>query len=454
MDLLRAAVALMVLLACCSSQKHLSIQEIRGDPQKQYFRYVEECSTLVDSIETALSYNHLRKAHRLLRAAEGEGRYSSELFALRGDLFYRQNQLDSAQACFENALQLSDSSVDSETVRDIRTLLGMVHYQLKEYSTAATYFTEDGAHRSTRAFGRFLQRFHGRTPYRLRTTGNMTRIRIVDVDPFPKTEVTVNGRGSDDFILDTGCNFVTLSSGFADKCGIDVLETFESASEGESKDLERMRVDLAIIDSLQLGDFVFYNVPATIIDSKRMSFRFLGITLYKLEGALGLPILKELKTTVDYNKGEAILELPEPERNPDSTPNLAIVDNVLYTHAQFNEQSGFNAFVDSGTKYSAITQAALTLLDSTEVRFEKRRRSDREHSARRVNVIHDCVPNAFVIDDYSVDGLKFEVIGGWHTRGRSNLTVQAIIAKDLLRHFVTTYDFVNMRIDLIPVHSD
>jgi tetratricopeptide (TPR) repeat protein len=454
MKTLMRAFVLLLFSLCCASPSQLTIHRFKGNAPEECFSYGGECRSLVDSVQTALDYNHLQGALALLTAAEQERHTSGELLALKGDVFYRQNQLDSAKTCFENALRLSDSSADSESVRDIKTSLGMVHYELKEYSKASRYFGEGSTHRNNQAFGRFLRYFKGRTPYRLKTTNRATRVRIVDVDPFPKVTVNVNGRSSNDFILDTGCNFVSLSSDFAKKCGINRLERLESGASQDSDGVKRSHVELAIIDSLQVGAFVFYDVPAAILDSNAMSFRVLGITLYKLEGALGLPLMKEVRTTVNYEEREVKFELPQAERTPGSIPNLAIVDNVLYTRAQFNECAGFNVFVDSGTKHSAITQPALSLLDSSRVRFAKPRRGDREHSNLKVKVISDCVPEVFVIDDCAVGNLKFEVIADWQTRGGRSLKVQAIVAKDLLRHFITTYDFVNMRLELTPVQSD
>jgi hypothetical protein len=164
--------------------------------------------------------------------------------------------------------------------------------------------------------------------------------------------------------------------------------------------------------------------------------------------------MKEFTTTVNYDNNEIIFELPEIRKEGEVQPNMTIFQNALFTHVGINEVSGINFLIDSGTEYSAIVQESLSLLEPTQLHFEKPRRSLRKHVGVKLKVVKDFLPQSFIVDGYQVENFRLEVVSA--LRGKGDKSINRVmtggsIGKDFLRQFIVTYDFHNMRFDLEPI---
>jgi tetratricopeptide (TPR) repeat protein len=444
-------IILLIDLLNCSSQTSFIIQKVEDSPFDISMANKLSSNNLLDSIKVALRYNYCDSAYKYIQSAEKSGRHLAYLPRLKAEQFERLNKLDSAKNYYEKALELAQNKSDSSQIFDLNTILGYISFELKNYPLASKYFESGNRHINNKVFGSFLKSFTTREPFKVKTAVKSTKVKIVDINPFPKVDVTVNGIHSNHFIFDTGCNFICISSRMAKKCGIISCETVRSGWQdlkGKDYEWESVPMQFTIIDSLKLGNFTIYNIPAVILDHKKMSFRILGITLYKLEGAIGIPIMKEFKTTVNYNDKEITFELPDNDKSKPEKPNMMICQNVPYVHVDINEGSGFNFFIDSGAKYSAVIQKTLSCLDSTRLYYEKSLRDNRDHVGARFKIEKDILPQKFIIGGYGIDNFRLEVLPKWED---TKIINQGIIARDVLDNFITTYDFQNMRFDLEPI---
>jgi tetratricopeptide (TPR) repeat protein len=406
-----------------------------------------EGKNLPDSIRFCLKYNHLDRAGALIKRTLNDPLYMNLAPKLEGEVFLRTNQLDSARIHFERALELNRASGDTLLVRDINRCLFLTYFEMNDYARAAECLDRSGA--KDRFFRDFLESFGDKKPYLVKAGSKRTTIPFEDLDPFPKIGVKVNGRYSRNFILDTGCSMTVLSRSLAEKCGV---SPFVTVTPGIKKESQNYKIDVAdrtfaILDSLQIGDDTLYNLPVLILDDSKMSFKILGITLYRLEGAVGLPVMKHFVMTVHYPKKEITFELPDQNGRTADERNLTLFQNQAFVHLAINHVSGFNFFIDSGTPLSTITKSATAFLDSRQVVFKKPREADIKHVDIQVKVLADMVPEKICLGGYQTAGFPLAVV----ERNFGNEPVIAehgMIAQDFLRHFVVRYDFPNRVFEL------
>ncbi len=440
---------ILFLMACASKQQPFLCREIR---EKSFTTSIDEKlggTSLLDSINTALKYNRLDYALNLIYQAEIKNNELKEFPVLKGEIFERRNQLDSASYYFTKALQAAEAQGDTTDILNLRSRLGLVHYNMNDYPSAAAYFKAGNKNHSNQIFGDFLKSFEDRKPFQIQSQTNSTTIDLVDLEPFPKLEVRVNGISSDDFILDTGCNMVVLSSKLAKKCGITPFQSFSSNNDGKTQyaEYKAIKAQYAFIDSLTLGDFKIYNVPAAILDEKHSSLKILGITLYKIEGGIGIPLMKKFKTVVNYPDKKITFSLPQNKRTNSLTPNMTIsAQNVPYIQVNINELSDLNFLLDSGTEFSAIVQNSMAFLDSTNFNYTKSRRKIRDHVGIKIKLKNDIIPKKLVVDKYNIENFKLELLPEWKN---NNIITQGVIGKDILKNYTVTFDFQNMRLDLM-----
>ncbi len=406
-----------------------------------------EGKNLLDSIKFCLRTNHLDRAGVLIKRTLKDPLYMNLAPKLEGEIFYRTNRPDSAEIRFKKALELNRASGDTLLVRDINGYLYLTYSEMKDYERAAECLNRCSA--KNRFFSDFLRSFGDKKPYQIKSDLRRTTIPFEDLDPFPKIGVKVNGKYSGNFILDTGCNMTVLSRSMAKKCGV---SPFVTVTPGTKKESANYKIDVAdrafaILDSLQLGNHTITNLPVLILDDSKMSFKILGITLYRLDGAVGLPVMKNFIMTVDYPGKEVTFELPDQNGRTADERNLILFQNQAFVHLTINGVSGFNFFIDSGTPLSTMTQSATAYLDSLQVVFKKPREADIKHVDIRVKVLADMYPGKIGLGGYQTSGFPLAVV----ERNFENEPVIAehgMIAQDFLRNFVVRYDFPDMAFEL------
>jgi hypothetical protein len=403
---------------------------------------------LLDSIKSCLKTNHLDHAKDLIRRADQDTQYSRVTPRLKADIFYRTNRLDSAVCYLQKTLKLNQGSEDTSLIQNLNAFLGLIHFEMKDYGKAADYFrqgkTED------RYWSDFLSAFERKKPYEIRYGLKNGPIRFEALDPFPKIGVAVNGKGSRHFIFDTGCNLTVISRSMARRCGVKPFVTIHPHTREKSKNYQVDIADrtFAMLDSLNLGNHTICNVPVLILDDKKMSFRILGITLYRLDGAVGLPIMKQFKVTVDYPRKEILLESPGEGNRATHAQKMFLFQNQAFVYVGINQISDFNFFIDSGTPRSTMTRNALAFLDSSQVDMAKPRDGAIKHVDIKLKVLGDWYPKNIGLCGISISHFPFAVVER-NSEVERNVVEHGVLAQDFLRNFIVRYDFPNMEFELI-----
>jgi predicted aspartyl protease len=181
-----------------------------------------------------------------------------------------------------------------------------------------------------------------------------TKFRLAGgAQPLILLPVRVNGRGTFDFILDTGAGTSLLSSDLAKELDVKTIGSKEGQSAGG-----KVSVSLAKVGSLAVGETKLDDVDVGIVDLSHIA-KTIGA---KIDGDLGYNFLKHFRVTINYRDCELRLEDPKrvesfargtqtevPIRLANPAKPLILVD----VHA--NGQGPFQFAIDTGTSTTAIT---------------------------------------------------------------------------------------------------
>jgi hypothetical protein len=446
-----AALLLMplALFVDCSAKDRIIIRvgDCRISDQNSMRKRIEG-KDLLDSINVCLESNYLMDAGEFIQRTFQQSQYYHLAPKLKGELFYRRNQLDSAGYYFNNALEINRVSKDSILMQAINGFLGFTYYEMKDYGRAAEYFYKSGS--GNKFFADFLLSFKGVKPYTIKSESDNKAVKIEDLDPFLKIGVTVNGKHSKNFIVDTGASIPVLSRSLAKKCGVRPFIAWNPNIKIKSKNYAIETADrmLAVLDSMQLGNYKIYNLPVLILDDKKMSFRVFGFTLYRLEGAIGLPILKNFAVTVDYPKRTILFELPDAKRRSTQETELFIYQNQPFVHLAIDTLSDFNFFIDSGAQRSTILKTTLAYMDSQSICLKKPRETDVKHVDLKLKLLNDYYPKQISVCGFQVSSFPFAVTE-INFESERKVISHGIIAQDFLRNFIVRYDFPNRVFELL-----
>lgn len=133
----------------------------------------------------------------------------------------------------------------------------------------------------------------------------------------PQIEVQVNGR-TYRFWIDTGAAVNVLSSKVAQACQVELVDG--PAVEIGTSTRHKVTGQLASVEQFQMGTLNLAQVPFMVMDHKALSLRLLGISIFKIDGIIGWPILKDMD--LEINIPEAKLLVRRPKDRPDVATNL------------------------------------------------------------------------------------------------------------------------------------
>ena len=152
------------------------------------------------------------------------------------------------------------------------------------------------------------------------------------------------------FLLDTGAGLSVISSSLAEQLAIHPIDSNRLSAFTATGSVQ---TSPAVIPELKAGPVIFYNQPALIIDSAQLEFRlFEIITLYKIDGILGWPILAGMDIEID--KRNKKLTIRKPTGRTVSESNLFQINGI--PTAVFHDATGnellFN--LDTGANHSLL----------------------------------------------------------------------------------------------------
>ena len=409
----------LFLLICECSVNRLRITKI----QTSFYPYEKTPKKIISliNIRHELNEGNFRVAEHMLKTvSQEEIENKIELCLSRGILYHRQNRLKMALREFEHCLSLLDSTVGQETKRDIYYNLASLNYDLNNFEKAALYYhnyREFGGKDYNESYIKFLERFSG-VPYQIESKKQTTNLEMKYKKRVIKVKGNINNKEEVDFLVDTAANMNILSSKIAKKLGIQPLAGRPKA---RGPLIGELSASYGIINSIQLGDITIKNIPVIIIDSKKLTVKFLWVLPYfKIDALIGLPLLKQFDIVFDYKDKILSLDIPQERKEISSFEgNFYLFNNLIYLPIGINRIEDFYFILDTGggVGYASIFPTGLNKLNGQQL--------NKDITLRIDNFI---LQNIF---------LNMQDIG---------LKADGIINNKLLENFRVKIDFIKMQI--------
>lgn len=242
---------------------------------------------------------------------------------------------------------------------DFGPIEGEALYRADDFAAAAPFFRAAG--RESLAIK--LESFGALRPNRIDGPARAV-VPFDQTDPLPLVELRVNGVGPLLFLIDTGGGELVLDPLFADSVG---ARRYGSELGTFAGDRRRPSVH-GRVDSLRLGEVVMRDVPIRILDTSRFSAVAMG---RRIAGVLGTVVLYHFRSTLDYPRGELVLERrgTPPAPAPAGTSRIEVPFRLASDHLMIAEgtldSSGIQPwFLDTGLAGAAYTGPASTLADA------------------------------------------------------------------------------------------
>lgn len=305
----------------------------------------------------------------LLRRGDADGALSILERALRSqespeDLFHYgkalrlRGRLPEARAAFERA-------GDAEASRRVACLREIASIQLEmgDLSQAGKSLRQAESSPEERAFLRFLESWEGEA-YRISGEKNAELSFVADSGAaLPQIECRLEGVGSVPMLLDTGAGLCVLSHSLAKRIGL-----FQKVGGGILLDLEGkpLVADFGVIGRLEIGGIRVDNVPAVLLEDEALTLRLFGLhPVFRVQGAIGMGVLRHFRTTMDFPRRRATFstQLPEGSKGlPLLTTGLTLYAPLDTPESRSSEgRSASRMFfrVDTGSNRSALSSAAI-----------------------------------------------------------------------------------------------
>jgi hypothetical protein len=117
--------------------------------------------------------------------------------------------------------------------------------------------------------------------------------------------------------------------------------------------MRKVAFRMGVIDSLELGSLTVRELPVMVMPDRELEFKFLFLTLLKIDAIIGWPLISRFRTTLDYRVKEI--------RFQRSAPNaLAMSRNLFfmgqpYIAAAIDSSGPLHFILDTGAMVSMIT---------------------------------------------------------------------------------------------------
>ncbi|QNL47854.1 aspartyl protease family protein [Olivibacter sp. SDN3] len=195
------------------------------------------------------------------------------------------------------------------------------------------------------------------------------------------------GNTTTDFVFDTGANFSVIQRSVAKDLGMKLLPAQFDVDAATGL---KVKSDLAIADTLKLGEIIFNNVVFLVFDDKDLSFPTID---YEIKGIIGFPVIKALN---EIHLTQDSLYIPQ-------SPIEYSFNNLAYDEFMPIVKTNYNG---DELRFNFDTGAASTSLYS---RFYNKYQSDIDTNHTKINFNAGGAGGHTSFEGYLLDNIKLSV---------------------------------------------
>lgn len=188
------------------------------------------------------------------------------------------------------------------------------------------------------------------------------------------------------FIMDTGCTQTILTDRMARLAGINVIPTNSQVTASTNQSITG---GSGFLNQLSFGNLAVKNLPVKVFPNlMALPFPF-SLVLGRIDGFLGLDVLRHLRYTLDFKTKTCVLEKPVKQPGAASKKLFAGISPLLYASTITNQPLYF--FYDSGSDDFQLTQYAKNKLYDWPTKKVKHKNYGLNHTkfSERVDQIKD-----------------------------------------------------------------
>ncbi len=201
------------------------------------------------------------------------------------------------------------------------------------------------------------------------------------------TVATKIGNTTTDFVFDTGANFSVIQRSVAVSLGMQLLPAQFDVDAATGL---KVKSDLAVADTLQLGEIIVTNVIFLVFDDKDLSFPIIN---YQIKGIIGFPVIKALE---EIQLTKNTLYIPK-NPTPYNVNNLAYDEFMPIVKVQYK---------DTPLRFNFDTGASATSLYS---KFYNRYKTDIDSSYTKTNFRSGGAGGHTSFEGYLLNNIKLSV---------------------------------------------
>lgn len=257
------------------------------------------------------------------------------------------------------------------------------------------------------------------------------------ISGIPEIEVDINGHRRK-FFVDTGAGLTTLASDVASEVGVNAIGASRAIG-GTSTD-QKIEVKPARIRSLRVGNVKIENHPAAIVAKEDLEFKLFGlITLLKVDGIIGWPLLQQVDFELDY-AGET-MTIRRPRKREVAKRNLTWFDIPILEVS--SERGPLFFRLDTGANTTSLSNHALTKIDTTGLTREKKEEGG---AGGRQTFLASKIPSSnFVLGQYR---FSFKDITTGIEDENTFFRIDGTIGSDIFTKGSVRIDFTNGRLEV------
>lgn len=294
----------------------------------------------------------------------------------------------------------------------------------------------------------FRRSLVGRSLYAVREPDKRVELPMTFASGLPIVLMSMNGAPAAPFIVDTGAGISVVFSKYAKQAGFVARD--EPAYAGAVGGNGRVPIRYGVAEKIGLGDVTVDTVPMIRIDWELPNFA----------GIVGMPVLRQFRTTVDYPGSKLILEkpgTPASTKTAKGTTPFRLIGQGVFVEATVNGIGPFNFELDTGAASPGVpvddAVAAALGLNPNAPGVKKGRGQGAAGS--QDTAIHANVRFAWAgLDEMKLDAIVQRISPARADRrdGESGITtdteLEGLVGFAALKTYVVTIDFSTWTIEL------